>query len=553
MKLPIIFLLDDDERVLRALQRDLKKKYHYGYRILSTTSPLEALEVLKELKLSNENVALIISDQRMPELEGVEFLEKALEIYPETRKVLLTAYSDIQAAIKAINDLRLDYYLLKPWDPPEEKLFPVIDELIEEWAENYKPVYEGIKLIGFQWSQKSHMLKDFLSSNLVPYKWINADVADEADEYMKSVEVSKSDLPVIIFDDGTHLTNPDIVQVATKLGHKLKAATNLYDVVIIGAGPSGLAASVYGASEGLKTLLIEKKAPGGQAGTSSRIENYLGFPSGLSGAELSRRALTQAARFGTEILSPVEVKGICANEQYKLITLSDDTTLISKAVVITTGVSYRLLDVKNVEKFTGAGVFYGAANTEANAIKGKPVYIIGGGNSAGQAALFLTKFASDINIIIRGNTISTSMSSYLVEQITTSPKIKILSNTEIMELHGDGHLEGITLLNKSTNVSETVEALALFVFIGAKPSTTWIDNGIVKDEKGFIITGRDLLKCKDFTKNWKLKREPYLLETSMSGVFASGDVRSGAMARVASAVGEGSMAIKFTHQYLAEI
>lgn len=553
MKQPIIFLLDDDERVLRALQRDLKKKYHYAYRVLATTSPPEALAVLKQLKLENEKVALIISDQRMPEMEGVEFLENAIEIYPDTKKILLTAYSDIQAAIKAINDVNLDYYLLKPWDPPEEKLFPVVDDLLGEWNENFKPVYEGIKLVGFQWSQKSHLLKDFLSSNLVPYKWINADVPGEADEYLTSTATSKCDLPVIIFDDGTHLKSPDIIQVATKLGHKLKATTNLYDVVIIGGGPSGLAASVYGASEGLKTLLIEKKAPGGQAGTSSRIENYLGFPAGLSGAELSRRALAQAARFGTEILSPVEVKNICNNEQYKIITLSDNTTVASKAVVITTGVSYRLLDVKDVDKYTGAGVFYGAANTEAGSIKGKPVYVIGGGNSAGQAALFLTKYASDVNIIIRGDTIASSMSSYLVDQIATSSRIKVLSNTEIQALHGDGHLESITLLNKLTNTTETVEALALFVFIGAKPSTTWIDNGIIKDEKGFIVTGRDLLKYNDFNKHWNLKREPYLLETSMGGVFASGDVRSGAMARVASAVGEGAMAIKFTHQYLAEI
>lgn len=552
-KQPIIIAVDDDPQVIRAVSRDLRKKYRDEYRVISTASANEALDALKQWKNQGEQIALFLSDQRMPEMQGVDFLEKAKGYFPEAKRVLLTAYSDTQAAIKAINDVQLDYYLIKPWDPPEEKFYPVLDDLLEDWQYNYIPGPAGVRIIGHSFSRKSHELKDFLSANLYPYQWLDPVLSEKARELLDINQISQNELPVIFFEEGSYVTDPGIPEVATRIGLNPVASSKLYDVVIIGAGPAGLAAAVYGASEGLKTLLVEKRAPGGQAGSSSRIENYLGFPKGLSGSELARRAVTQATRFGTELLSPQEVTGITHNSQYKTIHLADGSTLSSKCLVITTGVSYRQLQAQNIENLTGAGIYYGAANTEAHACKDREVYIVGGGNSAGQAAMYLSQHAGSVFIIIRRDSLRHTMSSYLIEQIESSPNIQVLSYTEITEVCGEEKLERVKLRNSQTREETAASAAALFIFIGAKPITEWVGDEVRKDEKGFLLTGRDLQLKEDFRKFWKLPRDPYLLETSIPGVFAAGDVRSGAMNRVASAVGEGAMSISFAHRYLAEV
>lgn len=552
MKKPILFAIDDDPQVLRAVTRDLRQRYRSTYRILSTDSPKEALESLSELKSKGETVALFLTDQRMPEIIGVDFLERAKKHFPEAKRVLLTAYSDTDAAIKAINEVQLDYYLLKPWDPPEEKLYPVLDDLLDDWQANFKPDFQGIKLVGYQYSPKSHAIKDFLSGNLIPYQWLDIEDSDKATELLENNGIDASKLPTIFFEDGTHINEPTPLEIAEKLGRNPNPDAEIYDVVIIGAGPAGLAAAVYGGSEGLKTLLIEKRAPGGQAGTSSRIENYLGFPNGLSGSDLARRAITQATRFGVEFLSPQEVVGIESQDQYKVIHLSDGSSVNAKAVVITTGVNYRKLESKGLSDFTGAGVYYGAAMTEAHAFKGKQVYIVGGGNSAGQAAMYLSTFAENVHIVIRRDSLVSSMSSYLIDQINKTENIELLPHTEVVEACGDGNLQRLVLQNTEDESTKDVDADGLFIFIGARPYTDWVQNQIIKNEKGFIETGKELNKYGQFAKVWKLERTPYLLETCSPGIFAAGDVRAGAMNRVASAVGEGAMSIKYVHEYLAD-
>jgi thioredoxin reductase (NADPH) len=553
MNLPVIFTIDDDPQVLRAISRDLKVKYGKEYKILSTTSAQEALESLTDLKNSSDVVALFLCDQRMPEMEGVAFLEKAIKIFPEAKRVLLTAYSDTEAAIKAINDVKLDYYLIKPWDPPEEKLYPVITDLLEDWQNDYIPEFKGIKLVGYQFSPLSHTVKDYLASNLIPYRWLDIQTDTDGAELLKLNNLKEEDLPLVFFEDGSYLIKPSIKEIAAKIGKNPEIIHDVYDVVIIGAGPAGLAAAVYGASEGLKTLMIERKAPGGQAGTSSRIENYLGFPSGLSGADLTRRAISQATRLGAAFLSPQSVSDIKQKDGYKTIVLEDGLEILCRTVVITTGVDYRKLEVRGIDNYTGAGIYYGAANTEASACKGKQVYVIGGGNSAGQAAMYLSKFAENVSVIIRKDNLGSTMSAYLIDQIDDTPNIHVLPNTEVIEAGGDKYLEKLTLLNSKTNETKEVEASALYIFIGAKPYTDWVKLDIIKNNKDFIETGRELRNYEVFRKNWKLKRDPFLLETSCAGIFAAGDVRAGAMNRVASAVGEGSMAISFVHKYLAEV
>ena len=550
MKKPTIFILDDDPAVLKSIVRDVRSEYRKDYRILSTQSANEGLEALVELKKKGEVVALFLSDQRMPEMLGVEFLEKAKEFFPEAKRVLLTAYSDTDAAIKAINDVQLDYYLMKPWDPPEEKLYPVLNDQLEEWQSTYVPDFQGIRIVGYQWSPKSHEIKDFLSGNLIPYEWVDIEKDERAQDLLALHNAQDGELPVVILEDGSTLPNATTTEVGGKIGMNIQAQQTMYDVAIIGAGPAGLAAGVYGGSEGLNTVLIEKRAPGGQAGTSSRIENYLGFPKGLSGAELSRRAITQATRFGIEFLSPQEVQRIETSEGYKILHLKDGSTINTKAIVITTGVDYRKHPAGGIDDFTGAGVYYGAATTEANACRGEDVYIVGGGNSAGQAAMYLSKFAKKVFITIRKPDLSSSMSSYLIDQIAATPNIEVLGNTEVMQVSGNGRLQKVRLKNNLENKEEEVEAGALFIFIGAKPVTDWIELDVIKDEKGFLETGPSLSRYENFSKNWKLQRTPFLLETCIPGIFAAGDVRAGAMNRVASAVGEGSMAIKFIHEYL---
>ena len=553
MKLPFIILIDDDIHVLRAIQRDVSNRYGKNYRVAAIPSPIEALELVKQLNLKNEVIALFISDQRMPVMDGVSFLEKAKEIYSEAKLILLTAYSDIDVAIKAINDIRLDYYLLKPWSPPEEKLYPVIDELLDEWQSVYKPLHEGIKVLGFQWSPKSHLLKEFLSGNLIPFLWMNVEQHADAEKYMLSANVSKNDLPLVILKDGNTLTDPSLNELAASLGLQQTAAQKIYDVVIIGAGPAGLAASLYGSSEGLKTLLIEKNNPGGQANSSSRIENYLGFPSGLSGAELTRRAVTQTTRFGTEILTPQEVKNIRVQDGYKIIEMANGKEVHSKSLVISTGVSYRKLDVKGAVDFMGAGIYYGAASVEANACRNEVIYIIGGGNSACQAAMHMSKFAKEVNMLIRRDSLNDVAANYLVQQISKVPNIHILVNTEIISFAGNQVLEEITLKNNKTGEEKTLPAKIVFVYIGARPSTEWLKDFVIKDEKGFIITGSDLTKENGFNACWKLERAPYMPEASVPGVFVSGDVRYGALAGISSAVGEGAMATRFVRKYLQEV
>ncbi|MCB0737127.1 MAG: FAD-dependent oxidoreductase [Bacteroidetes bacterium] len=550
---PIIFSIDDDPQVLRAIRRDLRGKYGKEFRIISTESANEALKSLVELQKKGEAVALFISDQRMPEMLGVEFLEKAKEIYPEAKRILLTAYSDTDAAIKAINDVQLDYYLMKPWDPPEEKLFPVIDDQLDEWAATHKPEFHGIRVVGYQFSPKSHKVKDFLSGNLTPYQWMDIEKSGKAKQMIGLNSISLKDLPATFFEDGSYVLGDNLSAISEKMGRKTTTSAELYDVVIIGSGPAGLAAGVYGGSEGLKTLIIEKRAPGGQAGTSSRIENYLGFPKGLSGADLTRRAVTQASRFGVEFLSPKEVVKIETLEQYKTVHMSDGTTVNAKSIVISTGVDYRRLEAAGADDFSGAGVYYGAATTEAGSCRDQVVYVIGGGNSAGQGAMYLSQFAKKVNIVIRREDLSATMSSYLIDQINGTPNIEVMGKRQVVELGGNGRLDRVCIQNLETNETETSSAGAVFVFIGAKPFTEWLGNGLLKDDKGFIMTGRDLLQKDEFEKVWKQDRDPYLLETCVPGIFAAGDVRSGAMNRVASATGEGAMAISFVHKYLAEI
>ena len=553
MSLPIIFCIDDDAHVLRALTRDLKSSYRNSYRILGTTIIKEGIDSLLELKNKGETIAMFLSDQRMPEMEGVAFLEKAMKFYPEAKRVLITAYADTEAAIKAINTVQLDYYLVKPWDPPEEKLYPVIDGLLDDWQNKYRPGFTGIRVVGYQYSQLSHEIKDFLAGNLVPYQWLDIQANDEGPILLKLNKLDVKDLPIVFFEDGSYLIRPSIAAIASKINLNPELKNEMYDVVIIGAGPAGLAAGVYGASEGLKTLLIERRAPGGQAGTSSRIENYLGFPSGISGSELTRRAMTQAARLGTEFLSPRSVEAIEQNDGYKKVRFEDGGCVDTRSVVITTGVDYRKLETQGISDFTGAGIYSGAAMTEANACKDQEVYVVGGGNSAGQAAMYLSKFAKNVYILVRKEDLTSTMSAYLIDQIKETTNIRVKGKTEIVQAIGSDRLEQLVLCNVDTHEKQTCPAAALYIFIGAKPFTEWLKLDIIKDDKGFLETGRTLKNYDGFNKIWKQAREPYSLETSCPGIFAAGDVRSGAMNRVASAVGEGSMAISFVHKYLAEV
>lgn len=553
MKLPYIIIIDDDLQVLRAIHHDIKSEFREDYKVAAAESATEALEVTKELKLKNEVVALFLSDQRMPDMEGVQFLEKAGEIFPNAKKILLTAYADIEAAIRAINTVKLDYYLPKPWHPAEEKLFPVVHDLLNEWHALYKPQDEIIRIIGHQWSPKSHQIKEFLSGNLIPYSWIDIYTNKEALQFLASADVSAAELPVVMLKDGSVHKDPLPHELAAHIGLHHKATQAMYDVMIIGAGPAGLAASVYGSCEGLKTLLIEKSNPGGQASSSARIENYLGFPTGLSGSELTQRAISQTLRFGTEVLTPAEVKSITLNGHYKITEMMDGSVINSKAIVIATGVAYKQLDIPGIDRFTGAGVYYGSAAVEVHACKNEDIYIVGGGNSACQAALYMSKYASSVNIIIRKSSLSQTAANYLVENISRIPNIYILVNMDVIACAGNTRLESITIKNATNGSEQSVPAKALFIYIGTRPGTDWLKNLVLTDEKGFIITGRELMKEKNYHTFWKPEREPYLPETSIPGIFAAGDVRYGALTGISAAVGEGSMAIRFVRKYLQEL
>ncbi len=485
-------------------------------------------------------------------MTGSEVLAKSREIYPVARRVLLTAYSDIEAAIRAINEAHLDHYLSKPWDPPEEKLFPVVDDLLDAWQAESLPEAKGLRLVGHQWSPRSHAIKDFLASNLVPYRWLEVSRDPDAKALLDAAGVGAGELPALFFDDGSPvLRNPEIREVAERLGKSLSAAFDVYDLVIVGAGPAGLAAAVYGASEGLRTLLLDRHAPGGQAGTSSKIENYLGFPTGVSGSELTRRALMQAQRLGAEFLSPLEVTGVTIDGGYKRVKLADGRELVTRAMLATTGMFYREHPAPGVTEHTGAGVYYGAATTEATAFRGKNVVVVGGGNSAGQGALYLARFAKDVQIVVRRESLRETMSQYLIEQIEKTPNIRLRPRTEIGRVEGDGHCERVELVSLDEGAGEVEDVDAIFVFIGTRPRSDWLPANVLRDDKGFVLTGRDVMAAEGFARIWKEQREPLPLETSVPGVFAAGDLRAGAMNRVASAVGEGSMVVRLTHEYLA--
>lgn len=551
MAKPVILSVDDDPDVLRAIGRDLRQEYGADYRVMRADSGASALSALKELKLTNEPVALLLVDQRMPSMTGVDLLSEATPLYPDAKRVLLTAYADTEVAIRAINDVKTHYYLLKPWDPPEQHLFPVLTDLLDEWSAGYRPAFEGIRVIGHRWSSASHDVKNFLARNQVPYEWLDIEDRDTVEGLLESAGVDGGTLPVVIFPDGATLEAPTTQQVAEKSGLKTQADSPFYDLIVVGAGPAGLAAGVYGGSEGLSTLLIERQAPGGQAGESSRIENYLGFPAGLSGADLARRAVAQVQRFGVEMLSTQEVTGIRTNERYRGVTLGDGTTLDCHALVIATGVSYRKLDVPGAEALTGAGIYYGAAMTEGDGVTGADVYIVGGANSAGQAAMYFSRFAKTVYILVRESSIERGMSAYLVDQIGATDNITVLTETQVVEAHGEGQLDSLTL-KRGSGDTEKVPAKAVFIFIGAVPRTDWVGDAVARDSHGFIMSGFDM-SGKNRPSDWSLERDPLPLETSLPGVFVAGDVRHSSIKRVASAVGEGSMAVSLVHRYLAEV
>ena len=540
--------VDDDVSVLEAVVQDLRREYGATYRVMRAASGQAALDTLAQLKTRQEPVALLVSDQRMPGMTGVEFLERARELYPEARRVLLTAYADTEVAIRAINTARIHYYLTKPWDPPEEKLYPVLTDLLEDWQAGYRPPFEGLRVIGHRWSPKDHRVRNFLSQNQVPYRWLDVAGNEEALKLLKDAGLDPARLPVVLFADGSALVDPEREELAARVGLRIQAAQEFYDMVVVGAGPAGLAAAVYGASEGLRTLVIEPMAPGGQAGSSSKIENYLGFPSGVTGADLGRRAHTQATRFGAEFLTQ-RATGLRIEGQYRFVQLADGREVSSHAVLLAPGVQYRKLGIPGAERLTGRGIYYGAALVEAVACKDEEVYVVGGANSAGQAALHFAKFACKVTMLVRGEGLSATMSKYLIDEIERTSNIVVEPRTQVLEAMGEERLEALKLSGPQGEYR--VPAMSLFVFIGAAPGTGWLPPTILRDEKGFLLAGPDLRGEGKLPESWREAREPFLLESSVPGVFVAGDVRHGSVKRVASAVGEGSIAVQFVHQYLA--
>jgi len=556
MQKPVLLTVDDDPDVLRAIERDLKKHYEEKYRVLRADSGKAALDLLGRLQRRNESVALLLVDHRMPHMNGVEMLQEAVKLYPHAKRTLLTAYADTDAAIKAINDVHLHHYLLKPWDPPEQQLFPVLDDLLNDWYADFHPPFDGIRVLGTRWSPQSYDIRNFLARNQVPYQWLDADAANrdqEVDSLMKSFPPEEIKLPLVLFPDGTTVSEPETQDLAERLGLRTRAGLEFYDLAIVGGGPAGLAAAVYGASEGLKTIMVEREAPGGQAGLSSRIENYLGFPSGLTGGDLTRRAVAQARRFGVEIVSPREATALRVDGPYRFLRLNNGTELSCHAMLLATGVQWRKLDVPGIDRLQGAGVYYGGTATEAISCRDEDVYIIGGANSAGQAAMYFSTYAKRVVMLVRGDSLAATMSQYLIEQVQNTNNIQVEYNSRVTEVHGEDHLESVSIVCDQTGDTSRVPASSLFVFIGAEPRTTWLDGTIERNERGFILTGPDLLKSGKRPKGWTLERDPGLLETNVPGVFAVGDVRYGSVKRVASGVGEGSVAIQFVHQYLSNV
>lgn len=556
MPKPILLTVDDDPDVLRAIERDLRTQYGAEYRVISSDSPHGALDLLKGLKVRNDGVALLLADQRMPQMDGVGFLQEARKLYPEAKRALLTAYADTNAAISAINQANIDYFFMKPWDPPAEHLYPQLDDLLDDWQASYRPAFQGIRVLGTRWSPRCYELRDFLARSHVPYQWIDVEGSandPETKRLLQALGPDATELPVVLFPDGDKILNSAPGEVAQKVGLRTHAETSFYDLAIVGGGPAGLAAAVYGASEGLHTVIVEREAPGGQAGKSSRIENYLGFPSGLSGGDLARRAVVQARRFGVEILAPQTVVSMRTEGSYRIIKLADGSEISCHALMIATGVQWRRLEAPGIDRLQGAGVYYGGGATEALSCRGEIVYVVGGANSAGQAAMNFSKYAERVVILVRGDSLSTTMSQYLIDQIKETPNIQLWTHASVAEVHGDTHLTEISVLCSDTNKIERVPASSVFIFIGALPRTDWLGDAIARDDRGFILTGPDLKQGEERPRRWTLDRDPFLLESSVPGVFAVGDVRHGSVKRVASGVGEGSVAVQFIHQYLSKV
>ena len=558
---PVVLTVDDDPEVLRAVERDLRQKYAARFRVQRADSGASGLELLRRLRDRREPVALLVADQRMPEMTGVEFLERAIHLHPSAKRVLLTAYADTDAAIQAINTVRVHYYLTKPWDPPEQNLYPYLDDLLDEWQASYRPPFEGISIVGNRWSPESHAVRDFLGRNLIPFRWLDADSSAEAREMIAAAaEAGSAALPLVVFPDGARFAAPSPRDIAERVGLRVQASRPFYDLAVVGAGPAGLAAAVYGASEGLRTVLLEREAPGGQAGSSSRIENYLGFPMGLTGADLTRRGVAQARKFGAEILTPQDVVSLRADGPFRVLTLADGGEISANAVLVSTGVAWTKLAVPGAEALTGAGVYYGAAATEATACRGEDVLVIGAGNSAGQGAMYFAQYARRVTMLVRGEGLGATMSQYLIDQIAATPNIEVRVRTRVTAVHGTDRLEAVALAD-DRGCEQTLPATSLFVFIGAVPHTAWLGDLVARDDRGFILTGPDLpvaavAAAADEARRpagWTLDRDPFLLEASTPGLFVAGDVRHQSIKRVASAVGEGAMSVSFVHQYLATL
>ncbi len=549
---PAILTVDDDPNVSRSVARDLRRRYGEGYRVVRAESGPEALDALREIKLRGDEVAVLLADYRMPRMSGIEFLEEAMDLFPTARRVLLTAYADTDAAIQAINVVDVDHYLLKPWDPPEEKLYPVVDALLDTWVRSDRRPVPETKVVGDRWSARSYKMRDFLARNQVPYRWYMADEPEGA-RLLAAAGADASTCPVVITEDGQPLIQPTNAELAERVGLSTTPSGDFYDLVVVGGGPAGLGAAVYGASEGLRTVLVERRATGGQAGTSSRIENYLGFPDGVSGAQLTDRARRQAVKFGAELLTARDVVGLDLRGSARVVRFDDGAELAAHTVILATGVTYRMLDVPGLRELAGRGVYYGAATTEAPNCAGHDVYVVGGANSAGQAAVYFAQHARRVVMVVRGDTLERSMSHYLVQQIGEVDNIEVRTCTEVVAAEGEDHLEKITLRDSATGDTETAEAHWVFLFIGAAPGTEWLAGLVERDPRGFLLAGPDLVVGGERPRGWTLDRDPYHLETSVPGVFVAGDVRAESVKRVASAVGEGAMAVTLVHRYLEKL